>query len=472
MKIAIKKNVGLTYLILLGILLLLESCNTKSKAEISKPNFIIIYTDDLGYGDLSCMGAKNINTPNIDQMALEGISFMDFYSGSASCTPARAALMTGSYPKRVMMDNVLFPGSIDKHTKEVKGLNPSEITIAEVLKTKGYSTGIVGKWHLGDDSTFMPNNQGFDYFFGLPYSNDMLPPNFVDLPLMRNSEVVELNPDQDYITKRYTEESIAFIEKNKDEPFFLYLAHSMPHRACHASPEFTKRFSEEEMQQIQPGEDKKSRDFLYPAAVEEIDWSTGEILRKLRELGLEENTLVVFTSDNGPMTGSAGPLRGKKGSVFEGGHRVPCIMQWKGRIPEKKVSRELTTAMDFLPTFAGLAGAEMPRDRVIDGQDILPLLEAKPNSKSPHETFFYTHDGMAVRSGKWKLILRVGKQNEIKKIDALESGMLFDLEADIAEKNNLIKEYPKVAQRLESLFNEFLVSLKTTSRPAGSLIDK
>ncbi|MGJ8644418.1 MAG: sulfatase family protein [Luteolibacter sp.] len=431
-------------------------CASLHCAAEQKPNFVIIYTDDLGYGDLSCYGSENIASPNVDRMAAEGIRFTDFYSGSASCTPARAALMTGSYPRRVMMENVLFPGSVDKHTKKSVGLNPEEITIAELLKAEGYSTACVGKWHLGDDPSFMPNNNGFDEYFGLPYSNDMVPPRFVDLPLLRNGEVLELNPDQDTITRRYTEESIAFIEKNQEKPFFLYLAHSMPHRACHASPEFTKRFTEKQMNGIKPGEDKGSRDFLYPAAVEEIDWSTGEILRVLSELGLEENTLIVFTSDNGPMIGSTGPLRGRKGSVNEGGHRVPGIVQWKGRIPAGSVSEEVVTAMDLLPTFSRLAGGEVPTDRVIDGHDILPLLEAKADAKSPYKAFFYTHGGMAVRSGKWKLIK--GKR-----------GGLFDLSIDVGEKNNLSKSHPEVVQRLESLIEGFNTSLKTASRPAGSL---
>ncbi|MGJ8673448.1 sulfatase family protein [Rubritalea sp.] len=423
-----------------------------------KPNFIIIYTDDLGYGDLSCMGSKTIHSPNIDKMAAEGLKFLDFYSGSASCTPARAALMTGSYPPRVNLDNVLFPDSKDKHTGKTKGLNPSEITIAELLKSQGYATGMVGKWHLGDDPSFMPNNQGFDAYFGLPYSNDMVPPRFVDLPLLRNGEVLELNPDQDYITQRYTEESLAFIEKNKEQPFFLFLSHSMPHRACHASPEFTKRFTKEQLSQIKPGEDKKSRDFLYPAAVEEIDWSTGVILKKLAELGIEENTLIVFTSDNGPMTGSTGPLRGKKGGVHEGGHRVPAIMQWKGRIPAGSVTSEIATAMDLLPTFANLAGTQPPQDRVIDGHDILPLLESPQEVQSPYKAFFYTHGGKAVRSGKWKLIL--GRKNG-----------LYDLSEDIGEKKNLAAQHPEIVQNLQGLFEGYTQSLKNHSRPAGSLDD-
>jgi len=349
--------------ILLSILLILPFAVFGSSAR-EMPNIIFIFADDLGYGDLSCYGSKTIRSPQLDQM--------------------------GSYPGRVGMDNVLMPGNKDKRTGEILGLNPAELTLAEVVKSQGYATACIGKWHLGDAPIFMPNNHGFDEFFGLPYSNDMVPPRFVDLPLMRNGEVLELNPDQDYLTKRYTEESISFIERNQEKPFFLYLSHSMPHRPCHASPEFTKRFKEKQLKSIKANEDKGSRDFLYPASVEEVDWSAGEILKKLKELGLEENTLVIFTSDNGPKTGSAGSLKGSKGSVYEGGHRVPAIMQWKGKIPAGSVNREIVTGMDFLPTFAALVGTDLPTDRVLDGHNILPLLEGEAEATSGYEAFFYT----------------------------------------------------------------------------------
>ena len=315
------------------LLLLFLHAIVAGNVAAKTPNFIIIYTDDLGYGDLGCYGAQNINTPHIDSMAQNGVRLLDFYPGSASCTPSRAALMTGSYPGRVGMNHVLMPGSKDKNSGEILGLNPDELTLAEVVKAQGYATACIGKWHLGDDPIFLPNNHGFEYYFGIPYSNDMIPERFPDLPLMRNSEVVELNPEQDFLTKRFTEEAIAFLEKNREGPFFLYLAHPMPHRPCHASPEFLKRFSAKQLEKTIGSENKGARDFLYPAAVEEIDWSTGEILKTLAALGLEENTLVIFTSDNGPKTGSAGKLRGKKGSVYEGGHRVPALVQWKGTIP-------------------------------------------------------------------------------------------------------------------------------------------
>jgi arylsulfatase A len=449
--------------LLSGFLLLCCLGGGATAEPVQRPNFIVILTDDQGYGDLGCYGSERIKSPHLDKMAAEGIRFTDFYVVGSVCTPSRASLMTGSYPKRVGLEKVLFPDSVVKKSGgkggelEKAGLNPSEITIAEILKEKGYATACVGKWHLGDDPKFMPNNQGFDEYFGLPYSNDMVPDQFPDLPLMRNSEVVELNPDQDQLTRRYTEESIAFIRKHKDEPFFLYLPHSMPHRAVHASAEFTKRFTEKQMNSIKPGEDKASRDFLYPAAIEEIDWSTGEILNTLRELGLEGNTLIVFTSDNGAKDGGGGsnrPLRGGKGSVFEGGNRVPGIMQWKGTIPTGTVSGEVACTMDLLPTFAAIVGADLPADRVIDGKNILPLLEAEPGVKSPHESFFYTYGGMAVRSGKWKLVK--GRQSA-----------LYDLSKDIGERKNVAAQFPEVVQELDGQIEEFVAKLESDLRPAG-----
>ena len=421
-----------------------------------KPNFIIIYTDDLGYGDLSCYGAEKISTPNIDGMARNGVRLLDFYAGSASCTPSRAALMTGSYPGRVGLNHVLMPGSKDKSTGQVLGLNPEEITIAEVVKAQGYATACIGKWHLGDDAQFLPNNHGFDYYFGIPYSNDMIPPRFPDLPLMRNNEVLEVNPNQDFLTKRLTEESIAFVEKNKDKPFFLYLAHPMPHRPCHASPEFLKRFSQKQLEKTIATEDKGARDFLYPASVEEIDWSTGEILKKLDSLGLAENTLVIFTSDNGPKTGSAGKLRGKKGSVYEGGHRVPAIVQWKGSIPAHSESQQLITGMDFLPTFAHLSGFSFPDHRKVDGIDVSSLLISGEANKTTERTFFYNHGGVAVREGDWKFIR--GRK-----------GGLYHLKEDIGERNDLRTKHPEKTEHLNQLIDGFLTELKEDGREAGRL---
>jgi len=421
------------------------------------PNIILIYTDDLGYNDLGCYQSKSIKTPHIDQLARDGVKLTDFYATSASCTPSRAALMTGSYPRRVGMNNVLMPESKDKHTGAVLGLNPDELTLAEVVQRKGYATACIGKWHLGDDPKFMPNNHGFDYYFGIPYSNDMIPPRFPDLPLMRNEQVLELNPNQDFLTKRLTEESLLFIEKNQEQPFFIYLAHPMPHRPCHASAEFLKRFSEEQLARVESKNDKAARDVLYPAAVEEIDWSTGQILKKLKELGLEENTFVIFTSDNGPKTGSAKPLSGKKGSVKEGGHRVPAIMRWKGRIPAGSVLKEMVTGMDFLPTFAGLVGANLPEDRIIDGHDMLDLLEGKPDVKSGYESFYYNHGGEAIRIGDWKFIK--GKKG----------GGLYNLRNDISESKNLAAKFPEKLQEMKQRLEEVRKEIQTNSRPAGTL---
>ncbi|MBK1833667.1 sulfatase [Roseibacillus ishigakijimensis] len=419
------------------------------------PNLILIYADDLGYGDLGCYGSEEIHSPHLDRLASEGLRFTDFYATSASCTPSRAALMTASYPGRVGLNNVLMPESKDKKTGKHLGLNPSEITLAEILRDQGYATALVGKWHLGDHPEFLPTNHGFEHFFGLPYSNDMVPPRFVDLPLMRNEEVIAVNPDQDLITRRYTEESLRFIEENKDQPFFLFLSHSMPHRPCHASEPFTKRFSKEQLAQIKPGEDKASRDFLYPAAVEEIDWSAGQILTKLAEVELESNTLILFTSDNGPKVGSAGPLRGLKGSNYEGGHRVPGIMRWPDRIPAGSTTDEIATTMDLLPTMAHLLGVKLPDDRVLDGHNILPLLENPASAQSPYRAYFYTHGPLGVRVGPWKLLGR-GKQ-----------AALYNLETDLKERTNLLKKHPEVVARLEKEREAFRASLKAHSRLAG-----
>lgn len=436
------------------LLLSIGLCLTLKAAE--KPNFILIYTDDLGYNDLSCYGSKKIKTPHIDTLAKNGIKLLDYYATSASCTPSRAALMTGSYPGRVGLNNVLMPDSKDKHTGKTLGLNPDELTIAEVVKAQGYATACIGKWHLGDDPIFMPNNHGFDYYFGIPYSNDMIPPRFPDLPLIKNSEILELNPDQDYLTQRLTDEALKFIERKKDQPFFLYLAHPMPHRACHASPEFMKNLPPEKVEKIKPGDDKKSRDFIYPASVEEIDWSTGKIITKLKELNLEENTIVIFTSDNGPKVGSASPLSGKKGSVLEGGHRVPAIIQWKGKIPVGTESKSIITGMDLLPTFAHLSGHTLPENLTIDGLNITPQLLNPTNESLSNRTFFYNHGGIAVRQGKWKLIR--GKK-----------GKLINLKQDISERTDLSEQHPEIAQKLNDLITKFQTDIKENGREPGSL---
>ncbi|MDX9973445.1 MAG: sulfatase, partial [FCB group bacterium] len=348
-----------------------------------KPNFIVIFTDDQGYADLGCFGATQFATPNIDRMAAQGVRFTDFHSSSPVCTPSRASLMTGCYAQRVGMPRVLNP-------KSTTGINANEVTVAEIMKGQGYATGCVGKWHLGHLPPFLPTRHGFDSYFGIPYSNDMVP-----ACLMRDEEVIEPEVEQDTLTDRYAEEAVRFIRAHKDEPFFLYLAHNMPHVPLHAAERFRG----------------KSKGGLYGDVIENIDWSVGRVLDTLDELGLARDTLVVYTADNGPWlargedSGFAAPLRNGKGSTYEGGMREPCVMRWPGIIPAGSVCGEFATAMDILPTFAQVAGGSAPTDRVIVGHDILPLMTGAAGAVSPYDVFYYyAQEGLqAVRSGKWKL---------------------------------------------------------------------
>jgi arylsulfatase A-like enzyme len=433
-----------------------------------KPNFIIIFVDDLGYGDLGCFGSKKNHTPHIDQMATEGVKFTDFYVACSVCTPSRTALLTGCYPQRLNMHEdengrcVLFPNSR-------KGLHPDEITIAEILQGQGYKTACIGKWHLGDQPEFLPTRQGFDYYFGIPYSNDMdrdiideeFMPRGVPLPLMRNEEVIEAPAEQETLTKRYTQETIAFIRKNREVPFFVYLPHSMVHWPRHASKAF----------------EGKSVNGIYGDVVEEIDWSTGQIIKVLKELGIDGNTLVIFTSDNGADGGGSNePLRNAKGSTYEGGMRVPCIMRFPGKIPAGRVCRQVCSAMDFLPTMARLCGTEPSKDRKIDGKDIWPLMSGKPGARSPHEAFYYYQIDQlqCVRSGKWKLHLPM----EMKKTSWEESEgktplQLYDLETDIHEDHNVADEHPDVVSRLLAIADKMKKDIGDAGlkgknlRPAG-----
>ncbi|TWT84718.1 Arylsulfatase [Planctomycetes bacterium CA13] len=437
-------------------------------AENNKPNFIVIFTDDQGYGDLSCFGGKHVTTPRIDQMAAEGSRLTSFYVAAPVCTPSRAGLMTGCYPKRIDMAmgsnfGVLLAG-------DRKGLNPGEITIAEVLKTVGYRTGIFGKWHLGDQPEFLPTKQGFDEYFGIPYSHDIHPfhprqnhYHFPPLPLLQDETVIEMDPDADFLTKRVTEHAVSFIERNKDEPFFLYIPHPIPHAPLHVSPPFMETVSDEVVATLKTENaniDYRTRDKLFHQAIAEIDWSVGRILDTLKANGLDENTFVLFTSDNGPpkntIFASPGPLRGNKGTTFEGGMREPTVARWPGKIPAGKDNSELMTTMDLLPTFAKLAGAKIPTDRVIDGKDIWPTLVGK--AKTPHETFFY-HRGntlSAVRSGSWKLHTNNGKPTQ-----------LYDLESDIGENKNVITSHPEVVRRLQQHLKAFAKDIADNSRPAA-----
>ncbi|WP_420792915.1 sulfatase [Lentisphaera marina] len=435
----------------------------------TKPNFIIIFTDDQGYADLSCFGGTHVSTPRIDQMAAEGAKLTSFYVAASVCTPSRAALMTGTYPKRIDMARgsnfvVLLAG--DK-----KGLNPKEITIAEVLKKEGYKTGLFGKWHLGDQPEFLPTRQGFDEFFGLPYSHDIHPYHprqahfkFPPLPLLEGEEVIEMDPDADYLTKRFTERAVQFIEKNKDEPFFIYMPQPIPHVPLHVSPAYMKDLPEGLKTSLSKEDnyiDYNARKQLLSQAIAEVDWSVGQILDTLKKHGIDDNTLVVFSSDNGPALGKATPLKGKKGHTSEGGMRVPTVIRWPGNIPAGMANNEIMSTMDLLPTFAKLAGAEVPSDRVIDGKDIWSVIRGE--EKSPHEAFFYykANSLEAVRSGKWKMHLK--RQGKKKKITTI----LYDLEQDIGETKDVSKAHPEVLKRLLAYGKAFEQDLKLNNRPAA-----
>ncbi len=443
------------------IALALVACTASGGAGSDRkrpPNFVIIYCDDLGYGDIGCFGSEVHRTPNIDRMAREGLMLTSFYVTSGVCTPSRSSLMTGCYPRRVNMHEitrgewVLFPIAL-------KGLAPDEVTIAEVLRERGYATACIGKWHLGDQLEFLPTRQGFDSYFGIPYSNDMgvkqrRPRANPPLPLLRNETVVEAPAEQTTLTRRYTEAAVRFLRENHDRPFFLYLPHTFPHNPVHASEAFAG----------------KSANGTYGDSVEEIDWSTGQILDTLVELGIDEETLVLFTSDNGASNrfgGSNAPLRGHKGSTWEGGMRVPCVVRWPGSVTAGRSSSELVSTIDLLPTFALLAGAELPPDRKIDGRDVGGILLGVDGATTPHEAFFYYYKDQlqAVRSGRWKLHLpRMKGRGEAARLSAVE---LYDLHADLAETTNVAKAHPDVVARLEALANSAREDLGDRDRPGA-----
>jgi len=398
-------------------------------AEPVKPNFVVIFVDDLGYGDIGPFGSKKNATPELDRMAAEGRTFTSFYAAAPVCTPSRAALMTGCYPKRVGLETgsrfcVLLPA--DPH-----GLSPDEITLPEQLKTAGYATACIGKWHLGDQPEFLPTRHGFDEFYGLPYSNDMWPPRtqplpgkpeYPPLPLMRGEEVVGRIADmqaQAKITGNLTRAAVAFLARNRDRPFFLYLPQVMVHWPHAATEPFMAQ----------------SKNGVYGAAVAEVDWSVGEILDALRRLDLGEKTLVIFTSDNGgTRAGSNAPLRGGKGSLWEGGMREPTVVWWPGHVPAGSSCGEMATVMDFLPTFATLAGVPLPTDRVLDGHDMTPLLLGEPEARSAYSAFYYRRG--AVRSGPWKYFA---------------NGQLYNLDEDIGETRDVAVQFPDVASRMKEL---------------------
>ncbi len=467
-----KKQLRLSILLIISFFI---GCEKKEEVK-QPPNFIFILTDDQGYGDVGVYGSKSFTTPNLDKMAREGTRFTSYYAAASVCTPSRASLLTGCYPLRVGLQRVLAPDSVSGMIGDA-GLNPKEETIAELLKARGYATSCIGKWHLGDDPEFLPLNHGFDEYYGLPYSNDMWPNHpeneefhFPPLPLIENDKVIETNPDQSQLTKRYTEKALRFIEKNKNNPFFLYMAHTMPHVPLFVSERFKG----------------KSKQGLYGDVIMELDWSVGQILNKLHELNLEQQTLVIFTSDNGPWltygnhAGSAKPFREGKATTFDGGNREPCIMWWPKHVPKSRVCDELITSMDFLPTLVNLAGADNPKLE-IDGKNIRDLILGVENSRSPYKEFYFyfREELQAVRSGKWKLhlphkykkVIQPGRNGlpGIEDYDQFIDLSLYNLENDPSESDNLAVVYPNLADSLQNLARSFDAQLKAHIRPAASL---
>jgi arylsulfatase A len=425
-----------------------------SVASAAPPNVVIIFADDLGYADLGCYGAKGWTTPHLDKMAKDGVRFTDFYVSQPVCSASRASLLTGCYANRLGIHGALGPNA--KH-----GIADSETTLGELFKSKGYATGMVGKWHLGHHERFLPPKHGFDSYLGLPYSNDMWPHHpekvqFPPLPLIDGTKIV--NPDvtaefQPKLTTLYTERAVQFIGENKAKPFFLYLAHSMPHVPLFVSDKFKG----------------KSEQGLYGDVIQEIDWSVGEVVAALKKHGLEDNTLVIFTSDNGPWlsygnhAGTKGPLREGKGSVWEGGVREPCVAKWPGKIPAGRVQTEPLMTIDLFPTLAKLIGAELPK-LTIDGKEAWPLFACEKGAKCPQAAYWHyygTNELQAVRSGRWKLMLphtcrmiedrkpgADGKPAGYKQVK-IEKPMLFDLDKDVGETTDVAAANPDVLAMMQ-----------------------
>ncbi len=439
-----------------------------ANAAAPPPNVIVIFCDDLGYADIGPFGCKAYATPHLDRMAKEGRKFTNFHVSQAVCSASRTALLTGCYNNRVGIHGALGPNARI-------GIHADEMTMAEVFKQKGYATGMAGKWHLGHHPQFLPVRHGFDEYYGLPYSNDMWPHHpeakkgsYPTLPLIEGEKVIDaaVTPaDQPALTTAYTERAVRFIERNKSRPFFFYLAHSMPHVPLFVSDKFKG----------------KSGAGLFGDVIQEIDWSVGQVLDALKKNGIDENTLVIFTSDNGPWlsygnhAGSAGPLREGKGTAWEGGTRVPCVMRWPGKLAADTSSNAMLMTIDLLPTFAKLIGAELPKHK-IDGLDVWPLITGANGAKNPHDAYwsYYAQNELqAVFSGdgRWKLMLphgyrtlagRVGGKNgaptryENVKI---EQPQLHDLQNDIGEKTDVAGANPAVVQRLQALAEQARVEL-------------
>ena len=446
------------YTVLAAVWISLFAGGLVSPASASKsPNIIIILADDLGYADLGCYGHPSIRTPNLDRMAAEGLRFTDFYAAAPLCTPSRAGLLTGRLPIRSGMAG--GPGRHVLYPNNPGGLPADEITIASALKTKGYTTCAIGKWHLGDLPDYLPTKRGFDAFFGLPYSNDSdwvrqelrktetmtQNPDFhsFNVPLMRNTQIIERPVDQTTLTKRYTEEAIRFIKQSRKQPFFLYFAHTFPHVPLFASPRFK-------------GQSPRGR---YGDAVEEVDWSVGQVLECLRKEKLERNTLVIFTSDNGPWLGkkwnggSAGLLRDGKAGTWEGGYRVPAIARWPGRVPVG-VTHEIVSSLDLFPTCLRLGSAPVPTDRPIDGVDMAPVLFENGKSKRLVEYYYYGDQLYAVRKGAFKAHFTT--HDGYSKADPVrhDPPQLFNLPEDPSEQFDVAAEHPDTVAELKKIFED------------------
>ncbi len=427
----------------LTLLVLAAAAPSPAQADEFRPNFVLIVIDDLGYGDIGPFGAQKNRTPNLDRLAREGMKFTSFY-GAPVCTPSRASFMTGCYPRRVSLPSVLFPAA-------AVGLHPEERTVASLLKQQGYVTMCIGKWHLGDQPIFLPTRHGFDHYFGLPYSNDMGGPlpgkaKLTDalklkrppLPLLRDDKVIEIvtAQGQNKLTERYTEEAVQFLRGHQDKQFFLYLPHTAIHGPLHPGEAFRGQ----------------SKNGLYGDWVEEMDASVGRILDALRQLKLDRRTLVLFSSDNGATkAGSNGPLRGYKGSVTEGGMRVPTLAWWPGQVPAGSVCDVVAANIDVLPTFVKRAGGAVPKERIIDGKDLWPLLSGQ-SKDSPHQAFFYFggNNLRAVRVGPWKLDLTIN--------------VLYNLDQDIGETTNVATEQPQIVTKLQ----EFAARMEADLGAAGA----
>jgi arylsulfatase len=468
-------------LIILSLILFSCAEKKKEKAPEIPPNVILIFTDDQGYQDVGTFGSPNIETPHLDQMAKDGVKLTSFYSAQPICSASRAGIMTGCYPNRIGIHNALGPGS-------PTGINASEMTIAEMLKNIGYKTAIFGKWHLGDSPKFLPTKHGFDEFFGIPYSNDMWPYhpqqgtvfNFGPLPLYENETVLDTLTDQSQLTTQITERSVDFINRNKNNPFFLYVPHPQPHVPLFVSEKFKG----------------KSERGLYGDVIMEIDWSVGEILASLKKNGLEDNTLVIFTSDNGPWlaygnhAGSALPYREGKGTAWEGAQREPFIMRYPNKLSPGQTIDVPVMAIDILPTIAEITGAKLP-NLTIDGKSAWPLFTGESN-ESPQEAYFFYYrinELMGVRYGKWKMYFphtyrtmdgqEPGKDGlpGVYRMIEMEEIELYDLSTDISETNNVAEQHPEVVDKIKVLANEMrhelgdsLLGLEgTKNREAGKV---